>query len=110
LRVIIGEVEEPEIDEPPDGDGDGETFEVLMMMETNLDDVSPQALGHLMERALEGGALDCYFTPVQMKKNRPGVLVSILCRVEEHTSLENLLFEETPTLGVRSYTVARRAL
>lgn len=108
LRVIVGESEEPELDEPTGEDVPA--YEVLMMVETNLDDVSPQVLGHLMERAFEGGALDCYFTPVQMKKNRPGVLVSVLCRVEEHLALTNMLFEETPTLGVRSYTVARRAL
>jgi uncharacterized protein (TIGR00299 family) protein len=108
LRVIVGESEEPEPDEPPDEDG--QTSEMLMMVETNLDDVSPQVLGHLMERAFESGALDCYFTPVQMKKNRPGVLVSILCRPSEGETMHSLLFAETPTLGVRSHVVKRRAL
>jgi uncharacterized protein (DUF111 family) len=63
-----------------------------------------------MERAFELGALDCYFTSVQMKKNRPGVLLSILCAVTERAALNELLFSETTTLGVRAYEVERRAL
>jgi uncharacterized protein (DUF111 family) len=80
------------------------------MIETNLDDVSPQIVGHVMERAFELGALDCYFTAVQMKKNRPGVLLSVLCDVATKDSIMQLLFRETTTLGVRSYEVDRRAL
>jgi uncharacterized protein (TIGR00299 family) protein len=105
LRVIVGEAE---------GAGDvvagDKSDEELTIVETNLDDASPQVLGHLMERALASGALDCYFTNVQMKKGRPGVLVSILCLPRERDALTRLLFEETPTLGVRSYEVRRRAL
>jgi pyridinium-3,5-bisthiocarboxylic acid mononucleotide nickel chelatase len=107
LRVLVGESEkagETPAGVSPQGD------EGLLMVETNVDDVSPQVLGHLMERALEGGALDCWFTHVQMKKNRPGVLVSILCRPAEGEAMHELLFAETPTLGVRSYAVRRRAL
>ncbi|MDT5293203.1 MAG: pyridinium-3,5-bisthiocarboxylic acid mononucleotide nickel chelatase [Acidobacteriota bacterium] len=84
--------------------------EELLMVETNVDDASPQVLGHLLERALACGALDCYLTHVQMKKNRPGVLVSILCRASEREAMLDLLFAETPTFGVRSYGVSRRAL
>src|SRR5678815_4428625 len=62
LRVLLGETE-----------GDTGTDERLWMLETNLDDASPQIIGHVMDRVLESGALDCFFTPVQMKKNRPGV-------------------------------------
>jgi uncharacterized protein (TIGR00299 family) protein len=98
LRVLIG-------DEIQKGN-----YERLWMLETNVDDSSPQVLGHVMDRALSLGALDCYFSPVQMKKNRPGVLVSILCRDELRDSLTELLFTETTTLGVRSYEVERRAL
>jgi uncharacterized protein (TIGR00299 family) protein len=102
LRVIVGETE---------GAGAGvEGDEELTVVETNLDDVSPQVLGHLMEQAFASGALDCYFTNVQMKKGRPGVLVSILCLPREREAMMSLLFEETPTLGVRSYEVRRRAL
>jgi uncharacterized protein (TIGR00299 family) protein len=98
LRVMIGETE-----------GDAAS-EKLFVVETNLDDASPQIVGHVMERAFERGALDCYFTPVQMKKNRPGVLISVLCRPAEREAIYQLLFDETTTLGVRSYAVERRAL
>jgi uncharacterized protein (DUF111 family) len=63
-----------------------------------------------MEQALLKGALDCYLTPVQMKKNRPGVLLSILCRQAEREAMTELVFTETTTLGVRCYEVERRAL
>ena len=80
------------------------------MIETNMDDISPQILGHVMDRAFELGALDCYFTSVQMKKNRPGVLLSILCREQQRLTLSDLLFSETTTLGIRAYEVERQAL
>ncbi|HEV7893307.1 MAG TPA: nickel pincer cofactor biosynthesis protein LarC [Pyrinomonadaceae bacterium] len=103
LRVIIGETEDAGVV------GD-KSDEELVVVETNLDDVSPQVLGHLMEQSLASGALDCYFTNVLMKKGRPGVLVSILCLPRDREAMTKLLFEETPTLGVRSYEVRRRAL
>ncbi|MBV9960410.1 MAG: nickel pincer cofactor biosynthesis protein LarC, partial [Acidobacteria bacterium] len=99
LRLILGRDEAAQ-DEP----------ERLLMIETNIDDMSPQHFGYLMEKVIELGALDCYFTPVQMKKNRPGVLVSILCRKEQREALQEILFAETTTLGLRSYEVERRAL
>jgi len=100
LRVLVGETE-----------GTPDTLdERLWMLETNLDDVSPQIVGHVMERVLELGALDCFFTPVQMKKNRPGVLLSVLCGANEKEAVMRLLFTETTTLGVRNYEVSRRAL
>jgi uncharacterized protein (TIGR00299 family) protein len=99
LRVLIGETESQTANE-----------ERLWMIETNVDDMSPQVFGHVMERALEMGALDCYFTPIQMKKDRPGVLLSILCRPDDKESLTEMLFAETTTLGLRSYEVHRRAL
>ena len=99
LRVLLGETE-----------GSTETDERLWMLETNLDDASPQIIGHVMERVLELGALDCFFTSVQMKKNRPGVLLSLLCGPHEKEAVMKLLFLETTTLGVRSYEVLRRAL
>jgi uncharacterized protein (TIGR00299 family) protein len=102
LRVIVGEDD----DEAAQDSGE----ERLIMVETNIDDMSPQIYGHVMDRALERGALDCFLTPVQMKKNRPGVLVSILCRATERDAMCDLLLEETTTLGVRHYEVHRRAL
>jgi hypothetical protein len=99
LRVFIGEEESA-----------AAADERLLIIETNMDDISPQILGHVMDRAFELGALDCYFTAIQMKKNRPGVLLSILCRPDDRERFMQLLFAETTTLGVRSYEVARRAL
>ena len=99
LRVMLGQTE-----------ASATIDERLWMIETNIDDMSPQLLGHVMDRTFELGALDCYFTPVQMKKNRPGVLLSVLCGSEEKESLMKLLFTETTTIGVRSYEVDRRAL
>lgn len=104
LRVLIGD------DQGGSTDFGTPADERLWMIETNMDDSSPQILGHVMERAFELGALDCYFTSVQMKKNRPGILLSILCRAEERTALGELLFSETTTLGIRAYEVERRAL
>lgn len=98
LRVLLGETAADATDER------------LWMLETNLDDASPQIVGHVMDRVLELGALDCFFTPVQMKKNRPGVLLSVLCGLDQKEAMMKLLFMETTTLGVRSYEVARRAL
>jgi pyridinium-3,5-bisthiocarboxylic acid mononucleotide nickel chelatase len=107
LRVLVGESER-------EGEGvvedEGARDEELTIVETNVDDVSPQVLGYVLELALARGALDCYLTPVQMKKNRPGVLVSILCRAEEREAMLDLLLAETPTLGARSYGVRRRAV
>ncbi|MCA1618885.1 MAG: nickel pincer cofactor biosynthesis protein LarC [Acidobacteria bacterium] len=98
LRVMVGETE---------GTGGDER---LLLVETNIDDASPQLVGHLMERAFAEGALDCFFTPVQMKKNRPGVLISILCRPGDRERLYALLFAETTTIGARCHEVERRAL
>jgi uncharacterized protein (TIGR00299 family) protein len=109
LRIIIGdsEAEEAASDANP---AYQPAEERLVMLETNIDDMAAQRFGYLMERAFELGALDCFFTPVQMKKNRPGVLVSILCELEARDKLSEMLFTETTTLGVREVEVKRRAL
>jgi uncharacterized protein (TIGR00299 family) protein len=100
LRLMIGD----------DAAGVASGDERLIIVETNIDDMSPQIYGYVMEQAFARGALDCYFTSVQMKKNRPGVVVSILCRPHERDSMCELLLAETTTLGVRFYEVLRRAL
>jgi hypothetical protein len=81
LRVLIGE----------ERINDRES-EHLWMLETNIDDMSPQVFGHVMERAFELGALDCYFTAIQMKKNRPGVLLSILAILRKENRLVRWCF------------------
>ncbi len=100
LRLMLGESEA----------SDAPTDERLFVVETNIDDMSPQVYGYVMEEALRRGALDCYLTPVQMKKNRPGTLLSVLCRPVDRDRLCQFLLAETTTLGVRFYEVMRRAL
>jgi uncharacterized protein (TIGR00299 family) protein len=102
LRVLIGDDE--------DGWAEKTIDETLWMIETNLDDMSPQVFSHVMDRAFELGALDCYFTSVHMKKNRPGVLLSVLCCQEQLEEMVRMLFAETTTLGIRRYQVQRQAL
>jgi hypothetical protein len=99
LRVIIGEREHA-----------GQGLERLLLLEANLDDMNPQLCGYFSERAFAAGALDVFFAPVQMKKNRPGLLLSVLCRPEQRETMMNLFFQETTTLGVRYSEVLRRAL
>jgi uncharacterized protein (TIGR00299 family) protein len=100
LRILVGETE------AASAPGD----ETLLMIETNIDDTSPQVVGYVLDRALEMGALDCFLTHTQMKKNRPGLLVSILCRPDDRGMFLEMLFAETTTIGARSYEVTRRAL
>ncbi len=82
----------------------------LVLIETNLDDISPEILGFVMERAFDLGALDCWFTPIQMKKNRPAVMISILSEGEKSEVFEELLYSETSTLGIRISEIERNCL
>jgi len=101
LRIMAGELAQQE------RGGHGGTIRVL---EANLDDMNPQIFGYLLEKALGAGALDVFATPVQMKKSRPGTLVTILCKPEDEGKFQQMLFAETTTLGVRSHLVERKAL
>ncbi len=82
----------------------------LILLETNLDDTTPQVLGFVMDKAFELGALDCWFTPIQMKKNRPATMISILCQAENYQKFTELLYLETTTLGVRVRKIERESL
>jgi uncharacterized protein (TIGR00299 family) protein len=87
--------------------------DTVTVLEANLDDLNPQVFGYVMDRLLEDGALDVFGVPVQMKKNRPGTLLTVLCKPEDAGKLTQLLFTETTTLGVRRreevrHTLARR--
>jgi uncharacterized protein (TIGR00299 family) protein len=84
--------------------------ETITVLEANLDDLNPQVFGYVMDRLLEEGALDAFGVPVQMKKNRPGTLLTVLCRPEDASKLTRLLFTETTTLGVRRREENRQAL
>ena len=82
----------------------------VLVLETELDDAVPQLLGPLLDRLLAQGALDAFFTPVQMKKGRPGVLVTVIAEASGREALEELLFRETTTLGVRRQECDRTVL
>ena len=84
--------------------------EIVSVLEANVDDMSPQLYGYLVERALAAGALDVTCSSIQMKKNRPGLEVSILCPPERSEALAQLLFDETTTIGLRIYEARRRVL
>jgi uncharacterized protein (TIGR00299 family) protein len=98
LRVMIGRAES------------SVPREQVWMLETNVDDVTGELIGHCTSLLAEAGALDVYTTPIQMKKNRPGVILSVMCQPADIDSLEAILFRETSTLGVRRWPVTRRTL
>jgi uncharacterized protein (TIGR00299 family) protein len=100
LRAVIGALE---------SDAD-RTPSAITVVEANIDDLNPQVFGHLMDRALAEGALDIFYTPVQMKKNRPGVLLTLLCRPEDRVKMCEIIFRETTTLGVRFRNEQREIL
>jgi uncharacterized protein (TIGR00299 family) protein len=101
VRLMVGEAAEKV---------SGAAQEMICVLEANLDDMNPQIYGYFLEKALAAGALDVFATAVQMKKNRPGMLVTVLCKPQDAEKLTTLLFVETTTLGVRSYSAERRIL
>jgi uncharacterized protein (TIGR00299 family) protein len=84
--------------------------ETISVLEANLDDLNPQVFGYVMDRLLEAGALDVFATPVQMKKNRPGTLLTVLAKTEDTDKLAQIIFAETTTLGVRRREEVRQTL
>jgi hypothetical protein len=84
--------------------------ETVTVIEANVDDMNPQIYGYFAQKAFEAGALDVFSTPVQMKKNRLGLLVTITCAPALADQLANLLFRETTTIGVRAHDARRRTL
>jgi uncharacterized protein (TIGR00299 family) protein len=102
VRLTIGEAQPGlETDAPR---------QTITVLEANLDDLNPQVFGYVMDRLFEEGALDAFGIPVQMKKNRPGMLLTVLCRPEDASKLTHLIFTETTTIGVRQREEKRRAL
>jgi len=98
LRVMIGEtVTVAEQDE-------------VWMLETNIDDMPGEYFGYLLEKILDAGALDGFLTPVQMKKSRPGTLISVLVDDEYLPKVEKIIFEQSTTFGIRKYKVSRKKL
>jgi uncharacterized protein (TIGR00299 family) protein len=102
LRLIVGETATQHESPFP--------VEEITVLEANIDDMTPQVFGYVMEQALQNGALDAFGTPVQMKKSRPGMLLTVLCRTEDSQRLTKLILAETTTLGVRMRREIRAAL
>jgi pyridinium-3,5-bisthiocarboxylic acid mononucleotide nickel chelatase len=108
LRITVGEASDT-------ADNAALAGEDISVLEANLDDLNPQLFGYVMDQALAQGALDVFATPVQMKKNRPGMLLTLLCKPGDSEKLTRLVFSETTTLGVRvrqekRATLARRTV
>jgi uncharacterized protein (TIGR00299 family) protein len=99
VRLLVGRIEEP-----------APASDTVWTLEANLDDATGETIGHAISKLWEAGALDVFATSIQMKKNRPGVMLTVLCRADEVAQLESLLFCETTTLGVRRWPVSRHTL
>ncbi len=102
VRLTIGESQ--------DEVSSGIPQDMITVLEANIDDLNPQVFGYVMDRLLEEGALDAFGMPVQMKKNRPGMLLTVLCRTGDAAKLTHLIFTETTTLGIRQREEKRQAL
>jgi uncharacterized protein (TIGR00299 family) protein len=105
LRIISGTPVGPEIDLK-----DSLQTDQIIILETCIDDMNPELFGFLMERIFEDGALDVYWIPVHMKKNRPGTMVQVLCKEDRKDNLIRRLFAETTSLGIRYYHAHRQLL
>jgi uncharacterized protein (TIGR00299 family) protein len=95
LRIVLGEIQH------------AYNFDTTTMIETNIDDMNPEIYGYLVEKLYENGALDVFFTHIQMKKNRPGVKLSVISSVENVNNLVDIIFNETSTFGIRFYETKR---
>lgn len=82
----------------------------VILMETNIDNTTGETLGYTMERLMKAGALDVYFTPIHMKKNRPAVILSVLCKTEDTEEISDIIFMETSTIGIRVQELDRITL
>jgi uncharacterized protein (DUF111 family) len=82
----------------------------VTVIETNVDNTTPEILGYVMHKLFDAGARDVFFTPIYMKKNRPATMISVLCDDAKATLIEDILFHETSTIGLRKYHVQRTCL
>lgn len=106
LRLLIGTTHNPVALNPASL---GET-DVVTVLETNLDDATPELIGYCFELLFVAGALDVFAVPMQMKKNRPGLLLSVICSEDRREKLEEILFRETGTFGIRRHSAQRSKL
>ena len=100
LRLTIGEIQS----------SSHVTTETVSILEANIDDLNPQIFAYVLDRLFEEGALDAFAIPVQMKKNRPGMLLTVLCKPEDTNKVSGVIFRETTTLGVRQREEKRQVL
>ena len=110
LRLTIGETLPADAASTSPSTSASTSNDMITVLEANLDDLSPQVLAYAMERLLAEGALDVFSVPVQMKKSRPGALLTVLAKMEDANRLTKLIFAETTTLGVRRRAEQRQTL
>ena len=103
------EFKNPEIRNNPKAENQ-ETKDTIIKMETNIDDCSGEVLGFVMERLMKAGARDVHYVPVFMKKNRPAWVLNVICKEEDMEMLQNIIFEETTTIGIRYSRMERTIL
>ena len=103
------EVKNPEIRNNSKAENQ-ETKDTIIKMETNIDDCSGEVLGFVMERLMKAGARDVHYVPVFMKKNRPAWVLNVICKEEDMETLQNIIFEETTTIGIRYSRMERTIL
>jgi pyridinium-3,5-bisthiocarboxylic acid mononucleotide nickel chelatase len=113
LRLWIGETEAPQLQTQQMVQGEpllSSSTELVTVLETQLDDISPQAIGYVLEALLAAGALDVFTQAIGMKKSRPGILLSVICHPQQVATCESILFQETTTLGIRRTSQQRTIL
>lgn len=110
LRLLVGDVASATASTGAGATNISPRTESIILLETNLDNITGEAIGHAVEQLWAAGALDVALAPIQMKKGRPGILLSVQSQPENADKLEQLLFTQTPTLGVRRATVTRTVL
>ena len=98
LRILIG------------NDQNKEEHDIIVVLESNLDDSNPELLGYLMERLFDAGAMDVNFTHIQMKKNRPGIRIEVIARPEDKDLLASIIFKESTAIGIRINYMERKLL
>ncbi len=109
LRVILGTKDHRPEERLPEREED-RVRDRITLLETNIDNTTGEMLGYTMERLMKAGALDVYFTPIQMKKNRPAVILSVLSKTENTELLSDIIFRETATIGIRLQELERITL
>ncbi len=111
LQLWIGEtVSNLERETGFESDRQSPHLETISVLETQIDDLSPQAIGYVFEALFAVGAVDVFTQPIGMKKSRPGVLLTVICHPEKLSACETVIFQETTTLGIRRFTQQRAIL